>query len=793
MRIRYENMNASSGRTNAVIIAKMLRSCRRNLGLILALALLTSAASYAVLRHLPPEYTARSIVFVGAGEADIIASDSAWSTIGDRRGNTSEEGATLEALFTSVPVLRRVAVNLALDERPQVLRSRVARFMANLRQSAERSLGIDLDGDSEEDDAAEGVADAGRSERSVQVSALGDAGVATVDAASPGEMARALREERLRAAVNHLANNIEVVVDRYSEIAFVGYSGPNPTLAARVANELPAAFASERRARVQAESSGAADWLAARVDEVRAELSDAERRLERFKAENGLSSSGSNASSAAQLDRLVAAVEAADRSAAEASERLRRARASVADSRVDQDLFNSAIMQRLLALKATEIGERSNLLSRVGQDHALVRAADNRIRELDRDIAVEKARLLEEVEGAAASAQREVEYASERLIEAQDRIAASGGTGSPSTLEDLQQEVDATRTLYGSLVARLKQAQQLGQLETGMGRIIQPALVPSYPSSIGSTILVAGTGFGTLALGLMFAAGISLLDRRIAHVDEVTRFGFDTVVSVPNLDPRSARKGGSRRLGGDALQAQLLFDEAMRRLLVSTLYDASGPGSRVVMVTSGSKHEGKSTISAALAKRGAAGGTSTVLVEGDLRRPGSKVEDYRSRNVGLSGLLEGRGSLDEVLVRDEAGGYTILPTTRPVQSSTELLGSKHMRTLIEELTKRFDFVVIDTPPVCLTPDPEVLARYADDIVFVIKHDASTLQRTGRAIELLTRIFDRSPIAAVNMTDIDFIDAYYGPGDHVYPVAGGNPAGRLLGRLFGGSRRARATD
>ncbi|MEM1389949.1 MAG: AAA family ATPase, partial [Pseudomonadota bacterium] len=327
------------------------------------------------------------------------------------------------------------------------------------------------------------------------------------------------------------------------------------------------------------------------------------------------------------------------------------------------------------------------------------------------------------------------------------------------------------RALYNTMNERLHEARQVAELESDGINLIEPALVPAASSGIKPPMIVAAAGIGSLFFGLTFVAGLSLIDRRIIHPDQILALGFDRIVSAPKVDQPttvSPLKSQGQKVKREQYQAQLLFDEAIRRILSQSVFDGFGQ-KRVVLVTSGSKQEGKTTVARRLASFAAASGCSAVLVEADLRRPGNYSHKLGESNGGLARFLEaGEGSnLENVLVCDRRTGMHVIPTTDTVQHSTELLASPAMSQLLETLSERYDVVVIDTPPVGLTPDPEVLLKYADDIVFVVKHRASLIDRTKRATEFLKRAGDRKTIMMVNMTDMAFFDDYYGAGDHVY--------------------------
>ena len=131
-------MDEPSGPAASVTIRRVLGACLRGLPVVLVFTALVTGGAFVVLRHLPPAYSATSVVWLGSREAAILASPSAWSAVG-RTTNGLEDSQTVAAVLTSVPVLRRVAMSLELYERPEDLRSRLSTFLGSLSDSLLRA------------------------------------------------------------------------------------------------------------------------------------------------------------------------------------------------------------------------------------------------------------------------------------------------------------------------------------------------------------------------------------------------------------------------------------------------------------------------------------------------------------------------------------------------------------------------------------------------------------------------------------------------------------------------------
>ncbi len=753
-------MNPMSGDT--LRLGRVLRTCLRRLPIVIVFTGLVTAAAFVVLQHLPPVYSARSVVWLGSRESAILASQSAWSTVGRVTGSV-EDGRTVAAVLSSVPVLRRVAISLKLYERPEALESRFSAFVGSLQDSFFPS---EAQAEPASHDPSQPIEVSSLQSDVLSQSAFGavDGSVETPDPLDPNADPAELEqmEAALRFAVAAIADKLDVTIDTRSEIAIISFSAPDAELAARVVNEVPKAFAAERRARMRDGSTGAAKWLAERVEDARRDVAATEQKIERVRAEHGLFADTKDSEAQQLITRLSAEADAARTRLLDAQVKLDRGRAEVDSNATNTTLFTSAVMDRLIALRADAVGKRREFLTRVSEEHGVVRDIDAKIAGLDKDINAEKHRLLGDFEVEVATAEAAVKAADTRLENARKQFATAmeSNAEAEASIASLQRDLDADRAHYRSLLGRLQEARQVAQVEDDGISVIQAALPSKTPSIIGPPLLVTLAGFASFFFGMAVVALLAIIDRRIVHPDQVRAAGLSTIVSAPRV-PKSGRS--SRR-------PAFMFKDAIRRLFATTLYrGVNADMKRTVLVTSGSTNEGKTTVARALATFAAATGTSTVLVEGDLRRPGRHNRQLPRTNTGVVGLIEGRATLDEVLIPEVDDGPAVLPVTIPAQHSTELLASANMREILKELRERYDFVVIDTPPLCLAPDCELLAPYADAVVFVIRHGSSTIDRTHRSLDLLETASSPQPVAFVNRADSRFFRETYGPGASAYPA------------------------
>ncbi len=217
--------------------------------------------------------------------------------------------------------------------------------------------------------------------------------------------------------------------------------------------------------------------------------------------------------------------------------------------------------------------------------------------------------------------------------------------------------------------------------------------------------------------------------------------------------------------------------EAFRQLRTNLQFiDVERPA-HVLVVTSSVPGEGKSTTATNLAVIFAETGQKVLLIEADLRRP--RVADYLGieRAVGLTNVLAGQVSVDEVLQTWGRGGLTVLPSGSIPPNPSELLGSQAMAELLRQLRGKFDTIVLDTPPLLPVTDAAVAAVQADGAVLVVRYGKTKRTQVATAINTLVSVDARILGCVLNMAPMKGTDAYlaydgysYDPSDAAHPLS-----------------------
>jgi capsular exopolysaccharide synthesis family protein len=401
------------------------------------------------------------------------------------------------------------------------------------------------------------------------------------------------------------------------------------------------------------------------------------------------------------------------------------------------------------------------------------------VRRLDTLISSTEARVLAAVRGQISSI--------EARLTALDRLktrSASEMTTLPRAEGEeakLVQQADSYRRAAERLREELQKAQIEEAVEAGHVEIVDLAALPTLPigTSRQTKLMLA------LALGLLLGAGAAyLFENRNAVIRR--REGLEETLHVPNLGliPRvralpltPARRLLVRSTGnGSAAATSPLTElvtlsearstgaEAYRTLRTNLLFSAAIQSLKTLVVTSAGPGDGKTTTACNLAVAFAQQGFRVALVDCDLRRARVHKVFQMSSRPGLTEAMLGSVELADVMKNGAVDNlYVLVAGTLPPNPS-ELVGSSHMRAMLERLSKTFDMVILDTPPLLMASDGVILSRMADGVLVVLRAGLTERGAAREAVQRLASTGARVLGTVLNDPDAEvakYTGAYYG--------------------------------
>jgi succinoglycan biosynthesis transport protein ExoP len=265
------------------------------------------------------------------------------------------------------------------------------------------------------------------------------------------------------------------------------------------------------------------------------------------------------------------------------------------------------------------------------------------------------------------------------------------------------------------LLDAIRMRAQTQTMELAMPRtaisIKEPAEAPLFPARPRVALnLILGSLVG-LMVGLGLAFFIEYLDTSVKTMEDVEKMLGVPVLAIIPKNIRLLHKEP-----GDTPDA-----EAYRILRTNLEFNRKNSAANCIALVSGGRGEGKSTTLANLAFISAQGGYSTLIIDGDLRRPVQHELFDVKNETGLTNYLTTEMAINEVIVPTEIENLSMIPSGTLPADPVAILNSQRMSDLIAELKLRYDLVLIDSPPVLGVSDASVIASEADYTVIVVQH------------------------------------------------------------------------
>lgn len=587
------------------------------------------------------------------------------------------------------------------------------------------------------------------------------------DPAPRSESGTGLTEEQVSSRnVDALLNMLTVEPIRASNLVKISFTAQSPELSALLANTWAKAFIDQSLEMKFNATSQASEWLSKQLQDVLAKLEQSEAKLHEFAKQKEILTIGekkdivttkladlSEALTKAQGDRI-------------AKEALYRQSQGMGFESIPAVLENS-----LISSLKTEYYKLDSDYQRLSETYKPDYPKMVRMRE---GITQIKRRLDTEIRRVVDAIKQEYEAAvkKEKLLQAavddQKRLAVKLSQDFIQ-YDILKREVDTNRQIYAGILERQKQAGVSQGLAASNVQIVDNAEIPSVPFSPNKTRnLLIG-----MILGLTVAVGIAFffdyLDNTVKSPDDLEHtLGIPSLALIPSLSAVTARRARARlsRNGhnGDhngkpvfALVAhsdlRSMLTEAFRTLRTSLLFSSPGSPPKSILFTSAQPSEGKTGLSINTAITLSQLGGSVLLIDGDMRRPSCHTHLQLPIKPGLSDYLTGNADLLSIIKRTTMPHLYCLPAGTTPVNPAELLASPRMKETIELLSQRFDYIIVDSPPLFGIADALILSTVVKGVILVVHGGRTPREMVQRAFKSLLDLNATVLGAVLNNVDV----------------------------------------
>lgn len=563
-----------------------------------------------------------------------------------------------------------------------------------------------------------------------------------------------------------------------ADVLSVSYQADNPEVPVEVVNAVMAAYIQRSITTNRIEATTAREFVQKQLPNAKLEFERATEALRQFKAQNGVIALENEASTAvgviaslddqisqtsAQLANLDTQVNALLRQLGLSAEQAKRVEALSQSPGVQQALEELQTTQAELAQQGSLYRPNHPIMVNLERRRDSLQALlDQRVDEvLGSDVAANPSELQMsplrqsltsqlvgvQVERLGLTSQlQDLEAARNQYL---DRAEAFPRLEKRQL--ELQQTLNAAQNNYEALLLRLQEAQLAENQTVGSAEILELAQPPEDPiSNSFNKLLIAAAGAGVL-LGIACAFFLDLIDKSIKTAkDGEALLGYTLLGLIPKFsltpeespalaDPAFAHaypEGVSSRVVAFG-HSQPMAAAAYQMLQANLKFTSSDTPHRVITVTSSVAAEGKSEVCANLAASLAQAGKHVLLIDADMRSPSQHHLWGVVNRIGLS----------QVLVREEpetdalqtiAPHLTLMTAGALPPNPLAILDSERMATLLKQLADRYDYVLLDTPPLLGAVDAAVLGKVSDGVLFVFRPRVVDAGSALAAKSLLTR-------------------------------------------------------
>ena len=589
------------------------------------------------------------------------------------------------------------------------------------------------------------------------------------DAADEAEAGESDAMADLGQAVGIVRSGLTVEPVRNSRLVRIHFDSTLPAFSARVVNAVADGFIAHAIERKFDASSYASKYIEEQLALAKGRLEESERALVAFATKENIVTSGEGSQSleSQNLGALNASLAAAQ------DERIR---AQAAWSQVSgggqlpAGAISNSILNSLQQQRATLQAEYQQQLKTYKPEYPSMLALKGQIDEVDRQIQQERNAVR-----ASIKAEYDAAQARENMLVAQIDALRGRTLDVDNRSIDyniLRREVDTNRQLYDSLLQRYKEVGVAAGAGVGTNNIsiVDRAMVPTGRFKPNLPLnLAIGLMLG-LMLGVLAAFVLEFLDDTLKGPEDIEQHLRMAVLGIiPHLKKQSVADA--------AADPRSAFAEAYRSVRTALQFSTDQGVPKVLLVTSASASEGKSTTAITLARNFAQLGKRVLLIEADLRNPSlHRVMGVRS-DTGLSSLLAGAASANQVIMDTDDERLKLILAGPLPPNPAELLSGSRLLSMLTVAAEKYDQVIIDGPPVLGIADAPILSNVAGGTLMVVQAGETRIKTAQAALKRLAAA--RAHVLGAVLTHYDAKVAGYGYDYASYYSYGTQP--RLAGK------------
>ena len=561
-------------------------------------------------------------------------------------------------------------------------------------------------------------------------------------------------------ATEVLANNRKIMPRRMSLMVNVGYTHPDPVIAARVANLFADEFINTSLTQNIDASMKAVEDLRIRADQQRERVEELELNLAEYREDNNAVSLDSQENIAReQLGRLNDIKLTTNNNFDQVEtkwnliETYRKQDKNLWElSFISNQPRVDSLLERISGIKI----EISSLGKRYREKHPVMVQLLQRLQESETELENAVQNAVDKIYATYLETKENFEMASQRLAEKERELIALSKTR--VEYNSMLRELEVQQGFLQALVSRMTQEKAQVNLKNPNARVVDKAFPPAPDdySSPNITMNLAAGFFGGIAVGTGLVFLVAFLDDRVKSA-----FDIEGTIGLPMLGvvPRIKKLDTNSKAQAVASNVDRHVTETFRSIHSTLRLSDESKNARIILITSTVPGEGKSFISSNLSLTFANHGEKTLLLDGDLRLPNVARSLQLENDYGLLDHVEKGVGLDEVIIKEVYPNLDVLPSGGKSKNPTHVLNSSKFEAMFADLRDRYDRIVIDSPPLAAVSDALNLLPMVDGVLYLIKFN--TVKRKTAVVNVRRLWESNTPVFGAILNNISSsLSSYY---------------------------------
>ncbi|MCP4295761.1 MAG: polysaccharide biosynthesis tyrosine autokinase [Proteobacteria bacterium] len=507
-----------------------------------------------------------------------------------------------------------------------------------------------------------------------------------------------------------------------TKIVSISYSDLDPAMARLVTDAIVRAYKDEMLEIKLSTSSYSVKWMTDKAQEEREKLEYSEHELQNFMRENDLVTVEDKLTilpqKLSEFGRQISKAEALKKELHDQLSQIRNAGKDLNKLESIPTLASNEVLKSIRDRIYKTTQTIQELSKKYGHKHPKMIKVTDELRILNDEKRYEINRILSTITNSYDLATSKEKSMKELLAQTKNEML--GSNEKFMQYQIMKRQVDSNRVMYETLQAGIKKEGVTEQSQSVNIWVIKKADLPTSPSKPNKKRnLLLGLILGIFS-GVGLAFFIEYLDNTVKGAQELEeKFGLTVLGSIEEL------RGKDKNIESFVTQnPHSPVTESYRLVRSGLLLSSAERPPKTMLITSMNAKEGKTSTTANIGRILAQAGSSVLVIDCDLRRPRMHEIIGDKSDIGLSSFLSG-SSEEDIIQETKDKDVFFIPSGPIPPSPAELLGSAKMKNLIESLSGKFDFILLDSPPVQSVTDSLMLSQYVDGTIIVVRAGKTT--------------------------------------------------------------------